>query len=509
MRITCPVGCSVVQVSRGAHSLVTGASARTGPLGRLRGDWRRNLLIVLACLDLGVVTFSLVIAFLARFATAEQSFAEVREAGLLYVISMAVLIVGWLVALVVNQTYHIESLAIGSDEYRGVVRATFATFGAFAIIMTLMRWQVARGFLAVALPLGLFLLLVERLLVRRWLLRQRQHSMLVDGAIVIGSPQEVRYAAEAIARNPAAGLVVRAVATDAEAPTFELANGVVVPEAGPIADVVDAVHRYRATTIIVAGHNRVNRKQLRQLGWQLEDTPIKLALASRMTDVAGPRIHWRPVEGLPLMNVAMPRYSGVKYTLKRLFDFVVAGGMVLMLAPVLLAVALWVKLDSTGPVFFRQTRVGVNGTLFKMTKFRSMVVDAEARLAELERQNEGSGLLFKMKDDPRITRAGGFIRRYSLDELPQLFDVLRGSMSLVGPRPPLPHEVEAYDNHVHRRLNVKPGITGPWQVGGRSNLSWEESVRKDLYYVENWSLSGDVVIMFKTVRAVLARDGAF
>ena len=234
-----------------------------------------------------------------------------------------------------------------------------------------------------------------------------------------------------------------------------------------------------------------------------------MAIASRMTDVAGPRIHWRPIEGLPLMSVEMPRYSGLKYSLKRLFDIVVATGMLLLLSPVLLLIALAVRLDSPGPIFFRQSRVGVNGSLFKMTKFRSMVVDAEECLAALEAQNEGSGLLFKMKDDPRITRVGNVLRRYSLDELPQLFDVVAGSMSLVGPRPPLPREVEGYETHVHRRLNVKPGITGPWQVGGRSNLTWEESIRKDLYYVENWSLSGDLVILFKPVRAVLASDGAY
>lgn len=497
-------------VEEGAVRMADGVKHRSGPLGRLRGDWRRNLFLVLLVLDLGVITLAVGAGFLARFTMAEASLGTVRSQGILYAIVVPALIAGWVASLFLNQTYNMEIIAIGSDEYRRIVRATFFTFGALAIVLVLLRWQVARGFLAVALPLGLVLLLLERMLVRRWVLSRRRRAMLVDGVVVVGSPQEVRYVAEGISRNPAAGLVVRAVATDTDdSPTFELANGVVVPQAGAIADVADAVRHHHANTIIVAGHNRINRKQLRELSWQLEDTDIRLALASRMTDVAGPRIHWRPIEGLPLMSVEMPRYSGVKYSLKRAFDLVVAVGMVILLSPVLLAIAIAVRIDSPGPIFFRQTRVGVNGTLFKMTKFRSMVVDAEDRLAELEKQNEGSGLLFKMKDDPRITRVGAFIRRYSLDELPQLFDVIAGGMSLVGPRPPLPREVEAYEHHVHRRLNVKPGITGPWQVGGRSNLSWEESVRKDLYYVENWSLSGDLVIMFKTVRAVLARDGAY
>lgn len=478
-------------------------------------DWRRKIVLVLFALDAAAVTTAVILGFLGRFWTdgpPTEGIPSIDVYGQrnLYIGVLTSLVLAWLAALAWAQTYHVDSLAIGSDEYRGVVRATFGTFGALAIVSVLFRVQVARGFLAIALPLGLVLLLLERALVRRWLIAKRRKQQLVDGVIVVGSPQEVRHIAEGIARSPEAGLVVRAVATETrDVPTFELFDGVVVPQVGGLDDVVPAVSSHHASMVIVAGYNRVSRQQLRELGWRLEDTDIRLALASRMTDVAGPRIHWRPIEGLPLMSVAMPRYSGFKYSLKRLFDIVVASGLLLLLSPVLLAVAIAVRLDSPGPVFFRQTRVGVNGSLFKMTKFRSMVVDAEARLKALQKENEGAGLLFKMKDDPRITRVGAFLRRYSLDELPQLFDVVTGGMSLVGPRPPLPGEVEAYETHVHRRLNVKPGITGPWQVGGRSNLSWDESVRKDLYYVENWSLSGDLLILFKTVRAVLARDGAY
>ncbi len=182
-----------------------------------------------------------------------------------------------------------------------------------------------------------------------------------------------------------------------------------------------------------------------------------------------------------------------------------------MLSPVLLVLALLVKVTSTGPVFFLQERVGLNGSTFHMIKFRSMVVDAEQRLQELSALDraEGNTVLFKMKNDPRVTRVGAFMRRYSLDEVPQLFNVLVGSMSLVGPRPPLAREVERYDVHVHRRFLVKPGMTGLWQVSGRSDLSWEDSVRLDLYYVENWSMVGDLLILWRTARAVVAKDGAY
>jgi exopolysaccharide biosynthesis polyprenyl glycosylphosphotransferase len=233
-----------------------------------------------------------------------------------------------------------------------------------------------------------------------------------------------------------------------------------------------------------------------------------MILAPALTDVAGPRIHVQPVAGLPLLHVAQPEFSGPRRLVKNTFDAGVAAVAVVVLSPVLLAVAVAVKLTDRGPVLFRQIRVGRTGEEFNAYKFRSMVVDAERRLPELRGPNEGAGL-FKMRDDPRVTRIGRFLRRYSLDELPQLFNVLKGQMSLVGPRPPLPAEVAQYPNEMRRRLLVKPGITGLWQVSGRSDLSWDESVRFDLYYVENWSLTSDLIILWRTVRAVFRGTGAY
>ncbi|MEO8851345.1 MAG: exopolysaccharide biosynthesis polyprenyl glycosylphosphotransferase, partial [Allobranchiibius sp.] len=226
-------------------------------------------------------------------------------------------------------------------------------------------------------------------------------------------------------------------------------------------------------------------------------------------DVAGPRIHRTPVEGLPLMSVEPPRYDGGRYLLKRIFDIVLSGVLLVALSPIFAVVAALIKFTDRGPVFFRQKRVGVNGASFPMTKFRSMVVNAELRLDDLEADAGSTATLFKMRHDPRITRVGTFLRAYSIDELPQLMDVFIGNMSLVGPRPALSSEVSVYRDFAHRRLNVKPGITGPWQVGGRSNLSWEDSIRKDLYYVENWTIIGDCLLLIKTVKAVLTREGAY
>jgi exopolysaccharide biosynthesis polyprenyl glycosylphosphotransferase len=232
-------------------------------------------------------------------------------------------------------------------------------------------------------------------------------------------------------------------------------------------------------------------------------------MAPALTDVAGPRIHMQPLAGLPLIHVTTPNLEGLKAVAKRGFDFCAALVLLTVLALPMCVVALLVRLDSSGPAMFRQTRIGRSGEVFSMLKFRSMVIDAEKQLPRLAELNDGNAVLFKMKDDPRITRVGKFIRRYSIDELPQLFNVFGGSMSLVGPRPPLDREVKQYEDHVHRRFMVKPGITGLWQVSGRSNLTWEETVRLDLYYVENWSMAGDFVILFRTARAVVASEGAY
>jgi exopolysaccharide biosynthesis polyprenyl glycosylphosphotransferase len=259
----------------------------------------------------------------------------------------------------------------------------------------------------------------------------------------------------------------------------------------------------------VSGLPGRSSRLLRRISWSLEGTGVDLVVSPALTDVAGPRIHVRPMSGLPLLHVEEPDFHGARRIVKGVSDWVAGAFLTLLALPVLILIAVAIKVSDRGPVFFRQTRVGVHGREFPCLKFRSMVVDAEERLAKLQAANEHDGVLFKIKDDPRVTGVGKIIRRLSLDELPQLFNVLRGEMSLVGPRPPLPSEVEQYGDDVKRRLLVKPGITGLWQVSGRSNLSWEDSVRLDLYYVENWSLSTDIVILAKTIRAVLSRDGAY
>jgi exopolysaccharide biosynthesis polyprenyl glycosylphosphotransferase len=260
----------------------------------------------------------------------------------------------------------------------------------------------------------------------------------------------------------------------------------------------------------VGAWSDLTQADLRRLSWELEGSGVDLVVAPSLTDIAGPRIHIRPVAGLPLLHVEQPEFSGGRRLLKGTVDRLLATSALLLLIPVLAALAAAIRLTSSGPALFRQTRVGVDGRTFTIFKLRSMYVDAEQRLAALQDRNENAdGLLFKIKDDPRVTPLGALLRRFSLDELPQLLNVLRGDMSLVGPRPPLPAEVAQYGDDVRRRLLVKPGLTGLWQISGRSDLSWDESVRLDLHYVENWTLALDLLILWKTGFAVLQRRGAY
>jgi exopolysaccharide biosynthesis polyprenyl glycosylphosphotransferase len=287
------------------------------------------------------------------------------------------------------------------------------------------------------------------------------------------------------------------------------ALGCPVPVVGRPDAAADLAAAVGADTIAVTNDEVLGRDGLRRLAWRLQESELQLLLAPALTDVAGPRVSVRPLAGLPLLHVGAPSFSGTRHVVKTTFDRLLAGLAVTVLLPVVLVIALAIKLDSSGPVLYRQERVGLRGQRFACLKFRSMVQDAEARLASLRQADQGNGMLFKMRNDPRVTRVGRFLRRYSLDELPQLLNVLEGSMSLVGPRPPLQSEVDRYESDVRRRLLVKPGITGLWQVSGRSDLPWEESVRLDLYYVENWSPLLDLTIMARTVSAVVRARGAY
>jgi exopolysaccharide biosynthesis polyprenyl glycosylphosphotransferase len=282
-----------------------------------------------------------------------------------------------------------------------------------------------------------------------------------------------------------------------------------VPVLGTPDEVLGAVAGKRADSVVVAGQGLMSRHGLRRLAWQLQSTDTGLFLASQLSDVAAPRITVRTLSGLPLLQVQAPVFDGGQRRFKSLMDRLLAAALLLAFAPVLVVVAALVGLSSPGGVLYRQERIGLGQRPFRCLKFRTMYSGADSAAADLRSQGDTDGPLFKMRTDPRVTPVGRVLRRFSLDELPQLFNVLGGSMSLVGPRPPLPDEVAEYGHDVRRRLLVKPGMTGLWQVSGRSDLTWAESVRLDLYYVENWSPLLDLQIIARTAIAVAGGRGAY
>jgi exopolysaccharide biosynthesis polyprenyl glycosylphosphotransferase len=432
------------------------------------------------------------------------------EAGPRTTFALVVIAVAWPVALGVYGSRDASVLGIGAEEYRRVVAASTHLFAVLAIAALIFSdWLPVRIF-ALVFGTGLVALLGVRWGSRRWLNKQREMGLYLTPAVVVGEPNDVRYVVRRIAASEGAPYNVLGVILPGGRRGQSLAvDGNRLPVLSSTDDVVRTVALKKAGAVIIAGPVPGGNQYVRELGWNLEQCDAELVLASSLTNVAGPRIHWRPVQGLPLMEVDLPHYSGAKHVVKRTMDVVLAAAALVVLAPVLLVLALIVHFDSPGPVLFRQERIGKDGQPFAMLKFRSMVRDAEARLGNLAAANEGAGVLFKVKDDPRVTRSGRWMRRFSLDELPQFVNVLNGEMSLVGPRPPLAREVGEYERYTHRRMLIKPGITGLWQVSGRSDLDWDDTVRLDLYYVENWSIMGDLMILWRTFRAVIAPVGAY
>lgn len=415
----------------------------------------------------------------------------------------------WLLALAAFQTRDSRIVGHGATEYRRVAHATALAFGFLAIGFVVLQSQGLRTQLLVALPLGIPALLVGRWLARRWLVRQRAEGEYLSRAIVVGRRRDVEYVIQSVHGGGAHGYDIVGVSLDGGDESELSIDGQRFPAMGNAYSAAIVAAQLGADAVIVASTPETDGEYLKRLSWQLEGTAAELVLSSPLADVVGPRLSLKPVDGLPLIQVEIPTFTGGRYVLKRAMDIAVSAVALVVVAVVYPFVAIAIKLDSPGPVFFRQERVGRDGRTFSMVKFRSMGVDAEARRAELEAQNEGAGPLFKLKADPRVTRVGAFLRKYSLDELPQFWNVFRGDMSVVGPRPPLMKEVTAYDGTVYRRLYIKPGITGPWQVGGRSNLSWEESVRLDLRYVENWSVTSDLMMIWQTVAVMLKPEGAY
>ena len=487
-------------------SATTGSTARGVDRRSTRRDWRHvyaGRLIISDLLVLIWVVFGVQILWFGLDTTDVSFRGDVRELQVSYTTVSLVLIIAWMAMLGAYGSRGYRVLGTGHDEYKLITNASVRLFGMLAIVAFLLRIDMARGYILMAFPVGVSVLIFSRWMWRQWLGVQRERGLFSSTVILVGSIPSAAHLARVLVSSTSAGYRVVGACVPAGQSGSRLST-TSVPVLGDFDDLHEVLAATGADTVVITSSDDLPPERLRQLSWSLEPGRQHLVMAPSLTDVGGPRIHARPVAGLPLIHVETPSYEGLKHFAKRAFDTIGATTLLLLLSPVLLVVAVVVRCTSPGPVLYRQERIGLNGEPFGMLKFRSMIVDADGQLAGLlKAQGTDDRPLFKVVDDPRLTRVGGFLRRYSLDELLQLLNVLRGDMSLVGPRPQRDGEVALYDSAAHRRLLLKPGMSGLWQVSGRSNLSWEDSIRLDLYYVENWSIMGDLVILWRTVRAVV------
>ncbi len=428
-----------------------------------------------------------------------------RLPGLYLVLSLSFPVL-WLLVLMLAGGYDPRFVGVGSDEFRKVLNVGTGLTAAIAIVAYATKTDLARGYVLVALPCATLFDLFGRFALRKRLHRRRALGGCMRRTVVVGHVHVAADLTTVLRRESYHGLEVVAACVTGMTGNGEVAG---VPAIGDLGSVPEVVQSFAADTVAVVACPEMSGVRLRELAWALEQTGTDLCVAPALLDVAGPRTTIRPAAGLPLLHMDHPEFTGGRRVIKSAFDKALALSALAISLPaaIVIAVAIWVS-DGASPIF-RQIRVGQDGRMFTVYKFRTMVPDAETRKAQLTGSNEHDGVLFKIRQDPRITPVGAWLRRWSLDEMPQLLNVLIGDMSLVGPRPALPEEAAEYGDQVRRRLMVKPGMTGLWQVNGRSDLSWEESVRLDLRYVENWSLALDLQILWKTLSAVRRGSGAY
>ncbi|MFI7636666.1 sugar transferase [Nonomuraea sp. NPDC049400] len=471
-----------------------GASWRVGPR---TPSWVRSYRLRAVLADLCGAGAGAGIAFYVRF-------GGFTPYVLPYLLVSLALPVVWGCAVALNRAYEPRMLGVGSEEFRRVVQAGVALTAGTAIGSYVTKTDVARGYVVLALPLVTLLTLALRYALRRFLHRRRAAGECMRKVVAVGHAASIEELVRLFRKERHHGMDVVAACLPGGTPGDRVGG---VPVAGDLSDVPIVVEQLAADTVAVLACPEMDGRALRRLAWRLERTHTELVVAPALMDVAGPRTMIRPVAGLPLLHVEHPELAGARQLVKNVFDRLVAAVLLVLLAPVLAGLAVAVRMTSPGPALFRQTRVGRDGRLFTILKFRTMRRGSEQQKITLVSDREG--VLFKIRNDPRVTPLGTLMRRHSLDELPQLINVVLGHMSLVGPRPPLPDEVARYGDDVRRRLLVRPGLTGLWQVSGRSDLSWEESVRLDLRYVENWSLTLDLQILWKTWSAVARGQGAY
>ena len=463
----------------------------------------RSVQLALIVLDFFMVSVASVLAIVLR--NTLPMFTDDSQAQALIAPVALLTIPTWLLLLMAFGAYSIDQLGAGVREYKSILVPSLVLAAIVAQAAFLFRYSVSRGYYVMLIVFGTALLLIGRYAARRLLQYARRHGRLQTRTLLLGHARQIDALVTVLRREAWTGYGPVGALT----PNREPVRSADLPILGTPDDVRAVAVETRAHAIVFAEGSFGSSVEFRRLAWELEDSQLQLIVAPTLADISAERLDVRPVGGLPLVFVERPQAIEASRWVKRVFDLVGAAFSLILATPAMIIAAIAIKLEDRGPILFRQERTGRHGIAFGCYKFRSMVTNAEELKATLAGQNESDGVLFKMANDPRITRVGRFIRRFSIDELPQLFNVLAGQMSLVGPRPALPSEVSQYSDDVARRLHVRPGMTGLWQVSGRSDLSWEETVRLDLYYVDNWSLLQDLNILAKTAGAVLRPNGAY
>jgi exopolysaccharide biosynthesis polyprenyl glycosylphosphotransferase len=409
----------------------------------------------------------------------------------------------WVALLIGRGSYNRRIIGLDTEEVRRATSATIVLFAVVAGTGYLFRADISRAYAFVSLPLGLVLIGFARFGWRQWLYRERKRGRFLTRIIVIGSQRTRQALADKLSQETYAGYeVIDQIGLpnnhESESEIEEWLNHVDV-----------AISRRGAAAIAIDPGDDAPYEVIRQLSWRLEGRNLDLLISPGSLDVAGPRLSVRPAAGLPLLHLDEAVLSRSQRASKRSLDVVASILVIAVFIPFMLVSALAVRFTSRGPVIYKQVRVGRGGNTFTMLKFRTMHAQADSQIEELREKLEHSSPMFKLAKDPRITKVGNFLRRWSLDETPQLFNVLGGSMSLVGPRPHPLDDVDRYETKAFRRLALKPGMTGLWQVNGRSELSWEQALQLDLHYVEKWSLESDLFLLAKTTKAVIRGSGAF
>ena len=420
------------------------------------------------------------------------------------------LYLSWLLALIIFKTRDVKIVGSDFSEYRRVFNASLTVLGVLAFLALFFKVDVSRVYVTEVIVIGLFVLLVSRRLGRNWLRKQRRNKNFSRRVAIYGPQNEIALELEKYKANKESEFEPVLTIEDNKVLVLKYLDGSKVKEVS-LDHLPEALNQEGIEILQVVGTGPSSAQMHRKLYWALDGWDISFVVSPAITGVSSSKLTTRVIAGSPLMEITSTKFTGPQYFVKTLFDFIFSIFALVIASPVMLLTAISIKLSDGGPVFFTQTRIGLNGQEFKIYKFRSMKVGAEKQFEELAAKAgyEVNEVQFKLKDDPRITPVGKFIRKTSIDELPQFFNVLNGTMSVVGPRPHVQKEVDAYADHVTRRLLVKPGITGPWQVSGRSSLSWEESLTLDLTYVENWNLLSDVSIILKTLVVISIARGAY